>query len=353
MRVHASVAQILKEAAGAARARPPGKTPPSRTPGGAPSAAGVIRHPAAVGHDPRSDPGLPAHAETEKGLVEAARPEAAKVQRPTWTKPSSPSRSTIESASPPPELATSPRGAISRRAIPRGGARGTRGSRARGGASARSTWRSFSAVMGVPYGKREDRQAMAGLSQVGRSAAGEIPDLRLAKPGVDQRRAHTALPRRLMPGRWSPEIVHRGAVHQVRKPSRLGDAAEPRRTAPPCRRSSGWAGSPAYSGLSSSGSRRPRGEGRCARRAAAPRRARPRRSSRNRRSPGTARGPQGLPRRPAEERGVHPPENATATRSSSRSRSSRRSYFACVPGLLAARPAGPRSSTCIISLKER
>ena len=51
----------------------------------------------------------------------------------------------------------------------RGGARGSRGSpSARIPASARSTCRSRSGVTAVPYGMRDARQAICGLSQVGR-----------------------------------------------------------------------------------------------------------------------------------------------------------------------------------------
>jgi hypothetical protein len=131
-----------------------------------------------------------------------------------------PSRSTIKSRSP-----VLPEARISSRAIPggrfpHGGGRGTPEAERANGGSARSTWRSFSAVMGVPYGKRG--QACHRRFVPGREVerARELADLRLAEPRVDQRRADATLPGRGHAGAVVAQIARRRAVDEV--PEALG-----------------------------------------------------------------------------------------------------------------------------------
>ena len=144
---------------------------------------------------------------------------------------------------------------------------------------------------------------MAGLSQVGEvEGAREIPDLGLAEPGVDERRAHAALPRRGHAGTVVAEIVHRRAVREVMQSPRPARAARAARRAPPCRRSTGSAGFAAYSGLLElPGLDHHVAEADASGRAAAPPRARPRRSSPSPRSPArpAAPGPPAPPSRGA------------------------------------------------------
>ena len=225
----------------------------------------------------------------------------------TWTKPSSPSRSAIASA---PPVLPEARHLLARRSrggrSPRGGARGTPGTRAPG--------RGLGAVDlpellgGDGRAVREARgQAGHGRLVPGREVEGarEIADLGLPEPGVDQGRADAALPRRGHARAVVAEVVHGRAVGEVAQTLGLRRAARAARRAPPCRRSTGSEGSRRTPGCRAPGSRSTTWR-------------RPMRAGQPPRLFELALGvalrvrghqdgplPQGLPRRPAEERRVH------------------------------------------------
>ena len=229
-------------------------------------------------------------------------------------------------AGPPPTGAASPRAGISRRASRSWWrTRNWRKPSARTKASASSTWRSFSAVIGSPYWKREDRQAKAGLSQVGRPSARERSRISAFHSSASISGARTpvlgAPPSCPAGGRRDRPWWRR--TTSVPAPSRwaIGRAA---RRARPCRRSSGWARCARTRGWSSSWVRDDHvAQADAARRAAAPPRARARGRSRNPRSPARARSPSASLAARASSVESTPPEKATTTRSSSRSRSSK------------------------------
>src|SRR3990172_1884230 len=94
-------------------------------------------------------------------------------------------------------------------------------------ASAASTCLNFSAVMPSPYWNREERQGGGGRAPGGGGGivggrevelAGELPDLRLPERRVDQGRPHPHALRRLHARAMIAQVVHIGAVDEVRPP---------------------------------------------------------------------------------------------------------------------------------------
>ena len=126
----------------------------------------------------------------------------------------------------------------------RGAARGTGGSRARAApARRRPPSRSFSTVIGSPYGMRDARQACCGASQVaspGRARGACTSTLPM--PASSSGCAHAGFRRALMPGRWSPRssrLAPSSSASQPRARRRRAPSPPPVRA---CRSSSARAG---------------------------------------------------------------------------------------------------------------
>ena len=173
--------------------------------------------------------------------VGAAALEAAAGRAPRRDSPARGSAGRSPRAGPP------PRGAASPPAPARGGPAGRDGAPGTGGSPRRARrpprrrrWRSFSAVIGSPYWKRDDRHAKEGLSQVGSPSSLESSRISSFHSAASISGARTPRASRgLHAGPVIAQVVHVGAVDELRGALALARSARAARTAPPCRRSTG------------------------------------------------------------------------------------------------------------------